>query len=426
MKIIMIFIFFTIANFCTAQNLVRNPSFEEYEVCPNNFRQISYANYWSGGCEYGEHDEYINCCILDDINIDPILALFWAHAFDTRTGCGEAGLLLYYTSIAGGGVSNYREAVTGKFKSSLIPNKCYNVSFFIKYFGTHQDVFVNNINTLNFATNKISALISPDSTIYPSPGFTTLFQLNPQINYHGPVLNDTTTWVKVEGSFMAQGNEQWIHITSFVPDDSVTVFILGSLLNEIDSTDIESYYLIDDVAVYPCDAPVYNTNAGNDTCLKPGNSVRIGTPRRNEYLYWWYDEQGTLLDTSAQITVSPTQTTSYILVQKDFKFDETRDTVTITVDAHCYETYYPDIKIPNVISPNGDGINDKFVIENGKFYNLKLNIFNRWGNQIFESKDYQNNWPASEVADGVYFYTLTSTNPKQEVKEYKGSVSVVK
>jgi gliding motility-associated-like protein len=113
-------------------------------------------------------------------------------------------------------------------------------------------------------------------------------------------------------------------------------------------------------------------------------------------------------------------------VQKDFKFDETRDTVTITVDAHCYETYYPDIKIPNVISPNGDGINDKFVIENGKFYNLKLNIFNRWGNQIFESNDYQNNWPASEVADGVYFYTLTSTNPKLEVKEYKGSVSVVK
>lgn len=132
-KIIAVFIFL-IANACVAQNLVRNPSFEEYNVCPNNFRQISYANYWSGGCEYGEHDEYLNCCILEDLNIDPILALFWAHAFDARTGCGEAGLLLYYTSTTGGGVSNYREAIAGKFKTSLIPNRCYNVIFFYKIF----------------------------------------------------------------------------------------------------------------------------------------------------------------------------------------------------------------------------------------------------------------------------------------------------
>ena len=302
--------------------------------------------------------------------------------------------------------------------------------FNIRFFGYFLDLYTNNTNLLNYATDRVGALLSPDSTIYPTPGFTDLFLLHPQINYHGPVLNDTTAWVKVEGSFVAQGNEQWIHITSFVPDDSVTVFMLPSLYSQIDSADMPSYYLIDDVAVYPCDAPVYVANAGKDTCIKPGNSVTIGTAGHSEYLYWWYDEQGNLVDTSAQITVYPTQTTTYTLVQKDFKFDETRDTVIVTVDAHCNEVapdnLIPQIRIPNVISPNGDGVNDKFVIENGKLYSLKLNIFNRWGNQIFESNDYQNNWPASDIADGVYFYILTSTNPMQEVKEYKGSVSVVR
>jgi hypothetical protein len=38
-------------------------------------------------------------------------------------------------------------------------------------------------------------------------------------------------------------------------------------------------------------------NAGNDTCIKPGNSVTIGTAGHSEYLYWWYDEHGNLVDT---------------------------------------------------------------------------------------------------------------------------------
>ncbi len=421
MRIITIFVLL-MPYYSTGQNLVPNPSLEKFNICPNSFNQISYADYWAAGCQYGNHCEYFNCCMLNDTNI----SIFWEHALTDikpRTGCGEAGLLLYYTSTAGGTTSNYREAVSIKLSNELNENICYNVSFYIRFYGYFAKWYLNG---LNYATNRVSALISPDSTIYITPGFIDLFQLNPQINYHGAALNDTTTWVKVEGSFIAQGNEQWIHITSFVPDDSVTVFMLPSLYSQIDSADMPSYYLIDDVAVYPCDAPAYVANAGNDTCVKPGNSVSIGTVGHGEYLYWWYDEQGNLLDTTAQITVTPAQTTTYTLVQKDFKFDETRDTVTVTVDAHCYEVFIPDIRIPNVISPNGDGINDKFVIENGKYYNLKLSIFNRWGNQIFQSNDYQNNWPASDVADGVYFYILTSTNPKQEVKEYKGSVSVVR
>ena len=416
MKKIIALILFNFAFFCIAQNLILNPSLEEYSNCPNNASQIQFANNWTAGCiTTNTSTDYYHCCMINDP--DP----FWSQLINiikARTGCGFSG---FFLSLKGGPNLNYREVLTGKLKNKLTHNTCYKVFFNIKFIGYHFFLY----NSLNFATNKVSALLSIDSIIFTT-NVSNLFQLQPQISYHGAVLNDTTTWLKVDGSFIAQGNEQWMHITSFVPDDSVIVYMLPSLSSQVDTSFMPSYYLIDDVAVYPCDAPVSNAEAGNDTCIKPGNNAKIGTPRHNEYLYWWYNEQGYLLDTSAQITVSPTQTTSYVLVQKDFKFDETRDSVTVTVDAHCYEPYYPDIKIPNVISPNGDGINDKFVIENGKYYNLKLNIYNRWGNQIFESNDYQNSWPTTVVSDGVYFYTLTSTNPKLEIKEYKGSLSVVK
>ncbi len=61
-------------------------------------------------------------------------------------------------------------------------------------------------------------------------------------------------------------------------------------------------------------------------------------------------------------------------------------------------------KIPNVITPNNDGKNDNFVIG---FKNATVEIYNRWGKQIFLSKDYQNDW-GKDIASGTYYYILTT------------------
>lgn len=59
--------------------------------------------------------------------------------------------------------------------------------------------------------------------------------------------------------------------------------------------------------------------------------------------------------------------------------------------------------IPNAITPNGDEINDWFVIdcESGP---VQLVIFNRWGNPIYSSGNYQNDWNGADLTDGTYFY----------------------
>jgi gliding motility-associated-like protein len=73
-----------------------------------------------------------------------------------------------------------------------------------------------------------------------------------------------------------------------------------------------------------------------------------------------------------------------------------------------------EIDIPNIITPNNDGVNDIFKImikdSNEPFYinfpNSKLIILNRWGNKIYESNNYQNDWDGNNAADGVYYWTL--------------------
>lgn len=66
------------------------------------------------------------------------------------------------------------------------------------------------------------------------------------------------------------------------------------------------------------------------------------------------------------------------------------------------------IKIPNVITPNGDGKNDILKIEGIELYKENsLSIFNRWGNEVYRSIDgYNNNWSGEGLSEGTYYYIL--------------------
>jgi len=65
-----------------------------------------------------------------------------------------------------------------------------------------------------------------------------------------------------------------------------------------------------------------------------------------------------------------------------------------------------EIVVPNTFTPNNDGYNDVFFIRNKPPTGAKLLITNRWGNRVFKSDNYQNDWDAENVEDGLYFYSL--------------------
>jgi gliding motility-associated-like protein len=95
-----------------------------------------------------------------------------------------------------------------------------------------------------------------------------------------------------------------------------------------------------------------------------------------------------------------------------------------------------DIIIPEALTPNGDGSNDLFAIENLENYpNSSVQIVNRWGNVVFESDDYKNDWDGTsysnlniggnQLPEGTFYYVLTiggETDTKLYGKVYTGYV----
>ncbi|MFC5271910.1 gliding motility-associated C-terminal domain-containing protein [Adhaeribacter terreus] len=66
-----------------------------------------------------------------------------------------------------------------------------------------------------------------------------------------------------------------------------------------------------------------------------------------------------------------------------------------------------ELKFYNIITPNDDNYNDKFVIENINLYpGNELSIFNRWGNEVYRKKDYDNSWNGKDLAPGTYYFLL--------------------
>ena len=61
--------------------------------------------------------------------------------------------------------------------------------------------------------------------------------------------------------------------------------------------------------------------------------------------------------------------------------------------------------LPNLITPNGDGKNDRLYITNyPKKYDI--NIYNRWNDLVYSKVNYTDQWDGGDNTDGIYYYIL--------------------
>ena len=104
--------------------------------------------------------------------------------------------------------------------------------------------------------------------------------------------------------------------------------------------------------------------------------------------------------------------------------------VDLSVEDSCGMDVDAAIEVSRVVTPNGDGHNDYFVVEgseiNGK--TISLFVFDRWGQQVYKSDDYQNDWDALSgrnqrtLVSGTYFYVIQV--PGSNIRPIKGSVYI--
>lgn len=218
-----------ITNSGWAQNLVPNPSFEEYNACPDNGDQIWLAEPWTnvlGGIDY-----YHECGTID-----------WSIPVNKGGGgyanSGQAYIGFGIWAISSLG-SNAREFVGVELIDALIPGKRYNVEFYISM----QD-------SVWYATKSMGTYLS---NIQPPWDLDTLLSKEPQVKYEGTeFLTEKEGWTKIEGSFIAEGGEKYITIGNFDDDaNTETVFVPGG---GVFKPDLPHYwevvgYFIDDVSV---------------------------------------------------------------------------------------------------------------------------------------------------------------------------------
>jgi gliding motility-associated-like protein len=97
------------------------------------------------------------------------------------------------------------------------------------------------------------------------------------------------------------------------------------------------------------------------------------------------------------------------------------DSVSMTVN--ILETI---LAIPAVITPNGDLLNQFFVIEDLENYiSTDLKIFNRLGKKVYSSSNYQSDWDAQNLVEGVYFYVLEAKGYFR-TKTFNGTITVLR
>lgn len=88
---------------------------------------------------------------------------------------------------------------------------------------------------------------------------------------------------------------------------------------------------------------------------------------------------------------------------------------------------FANIIIPNVFTPNGDGVNDVFTIPGLENYNgNQLTIMNRWGATVYDKKDYKNEWDGEKLNEGTYFYLLKVQTTPGKWTVYKGYITLLR
>ena len=170
-----------------------------------------------------------------------------------------------------------------------------------------------------------------------------------------------------------------------------------------------------EVSIAPLDDSLITLDSPETVVFPTGGSKTVTASGGTAYQ--WLDMNNVLLSDSPSVTF--TEEGSYLLVAN---IDNCEITKQITVALQ--DTF----KVPNVITVNGDGINDQWIIPNTYSRNKDINvlIYNAKGEVILNVVDYQNNWPESTTAfskqNMVFYYKIK--NSKEVLKQ--GTITIIR
>jgi gliding motility-associated-like protein len=253
-----------------------------------------------------------------------------------------------------------------------------------------------------------------------------------QIQLTAPVgicLDDTTT-ISVTNNSSDPLTYDWEPNSEIIMGDNspiITVSPNATTWFYVTASNVAGCTITDSIRLYVSPLPVLGVTATTDLdTIVEGSSVNIHASPTG-YSYAW-SPVGTLDNPFAQHpTASPTVTTTYGLTVSDTGCVLT-DSVKIYVrDVICGK---PDIYVPNAFTPDVDGNNDKVFVRGNNLSEMKLSIFHRWGEKVFETTNQTKGWDGTfkgrECDPAVFVYYLEVTCIGNDTYFEKGNITLIR
>jgi gliding motility-associated-like protein len=161
-----------------------------------------------------------------------------------------------------------------------------------------------------------------------------------------------------------------------------------------------------------------------DTTIRYGDKVKLSS--ESEAIYWIWDPITYLDDPLArQPWAMPLQNTKYTLI--GINQYGCRDSAYVNIKVK----YESNAGMANAFSPNGDGLNDVFKIQNIQFEKMtEFKVFNRWGKCVYDGNDPLKGWDGTfngqKAAADVYYYQIKLTMPDASQKVLKGDITLIR
>jgi gliding motility-associated-like protein len=273
--------------------------------------------------------------------------------------------------------------------------------YYFKIFFFFSVFYSNQYNSQSFSVNL-------------SPQIDTICELE-SLSFSANVQNcpsiSLVSWL-INGFVVNSGNNLVFDTTGFQQGDLLEVQVTCQY--GFDSTIVIS------ASTMPIAVNSFVLDAGVDLYIDSGTTIQFQSSSTADSLVW--SPSFLVSNTSIiQPTTSPNVTTTYQL--KGIKSTcEKIDYVTVFVKGS--------FKIPNTFSPNGDGKNDNWLIQNiADFPANDMLIMNRFGQELYQSRPYTfaNAWTGvfngQPLPEGVYFYIL---NLGGDLGVKKGTISIIR
>ena len=357
----------------------------------------------------------------------------------------QGGTPPYATAVWSTGVGGDQivNACGGNYSVTVVDaNTCFYTEQFIIPSGTGINLTVSpNVTICEGESTTLSAAGASTYTWIPTNETTSVVQVSPNVTTIYTVTgtsngcsanqtvtvtvnptpqvsagNDITTCLGSEVTLTGSGTATsyvWTNGiqngTGFTPSLGSTTYTVTGSSNGCSATDEVLITVLTDLEV----------NAGNDTILCLGSNYQFAATGATNYTW----NSGTVNGESIELPIG----ISLFEVEGTSGTCSGLDQVVVTVIDCDWE-----LELPNVVTPNNDGINDLFeavslqAIEISEFI-----ILNRWGNEMYRSNSTPISWDLKagngEIAtDGVYYYLVRFITPTGENLEKSGFFQVVK